>query len=156
MTGRPWGPTRGARWLTAWAAIALLSVALLATACGGGSDSNGDSDDGAATATAAAGADTGSLEAVETTVLFKDNVFEPDTLTFKAGSKVTFNYDNVGLAVHNMMIQSKDAEGENFQSPVAVNPGEKGSFEATFTKPGTFKFICVYHNPGMEGTITVE
>lgn len=148
-------PARLARPFPAWALLTLLAAAMLVAACGGGGNSDGESDDGAA-ATTAAGADTDSLEEVATSVLFKDNVFEPLALTFPVGSKVTFNYDNVGLAVHNMIIQSKDAEGQNFQSPVAVNPGEKGAFEATFTKAGTFQFICVYHMPGMEGTITIE
>ena len=121
-------------------ALALLTGALLA-ACGGGS-----SDDGGG----GGGGD------VVSNVEFTDNFFVPDTLTFKAGSTVVFKYENTGLAVHNMSVLSQDVEGKNFQSPAAVNPGESGEFEATFTKKGSFKFICVYHMPGMEGTITVN
>lgn len=149
-------PARRARLFPVWALLTLLAAAMLVAACGGSDDSEGESGNGGAAATTAAGADTGSLEEITTSVIFTDNVFEPLALTFPVGSKVTFNYENVGLAIHNMIIQTRDAEGQDFQSPAAVNPGEKGSFEATFTKAGTFKFICVYHLPGMEGTVTVE
>lgn len=148
--------TTATRSLALWAALALLTGALLATACGGGDSGDDSNGDGAAATAAASGGSSDDLQEIESTILLKDNLFESATLTFPVGSKVTFKYDNVGLAVHNMIVQSQDVEGQNYQSPVAVNPGEKGEFEATFTKAGTFKFICVYHQPGMEGTITIE
>ncbi|MEX2229850.1 MAG: cupredoxin domain-containing protein [Dehalococcoidia bacterium] len=142
-----------------WVALATLGVAL-AVGCGGGDDNGGD-DNGGAAATAAATAATGGGGAgaggeMEIKILFKDNIFEPDAITVPVGTTVTFEYENVGTAIHNMMIQSADSEGEIFQSPTVVNPGDKGEFVGTFTKAGQIQFICVYHQPDMSGTLTVE
>jgi plastocyanin len=131
-------------------ASALMAFAL---ACSGdGKSSEGDSSSSAATKTAGAAAS----KQVNLTVEMKDNVFEPTKFEVAAGTTVTFKYANTGLAVHNMIVQSGDIEGKTFQSPPSVNPGDKGEFTATFTKPGTIKFICAYHMPGMGGEITVK
>ena len=139
-----------------WVALATLGVAL-AVGCGGdGGDGGGGAAATAAATGATGGGGAGAGGAMEIKVLFKDNVFEPDAITVPVGTTVTFEYENTGTAIHNMMIQSGDTEGEIFQSPTVVNPGDSGEFVGTFTKAGQIAFICVYHQPDMTGTLTVE
>ena len=146
--------------------IALLALgasvfAGCASEAGGDEDANGNGN-GATTATATAtaasggggGAEVG--EEMEIHVVFTDNAFDPSEVTIPAGTRVKFEYANEGTAIHNMMIQSQETEGQLFQSPTIVNPGDEGEFEGTFTTPGTVSFICVYHQPDMTGTLTVE
>lgn len=121
--------------------FALVTAALL-SACGGGE--SGESPGG------------GSGAATEVKIVMKDNVFEPKTVTVPKGAKVTFEYENQGLAVHNLVINSKDLAGKDYASAALVQAGEKGKFEATFPKAGQVKFICAYHQPEMSGTLTIR
>ncbi len=142
----------------------LVLGASLFTACAsdddgdGAANGDGNGNGGAATAAATEGGGGGAAAEgeMEIHVIFGDNFFDPSEITVPAGTTVTFTYENQGAAVHNMMIQSQETEGEIFQSPTIVNPGESGEFTGTFTTPGTMNFICVYHQPDMTGTLTVE
>ena len=143
-------------------ALAVLGASLF-TACSSDDDGDGGGDDNGvspatATATATSGGGGGGEveDEMEITVILTDNAFDPSEITVPAGTRVKFEYENQGAAIHNMMIQSQETEGEIFQSPTIVNPGDEGEFEATFTTPGTMNFICVYHQPDMTGTLTVE
>jgi plastocyanin len=89
-------------------------------------------------------------------VLMKDNVFEPTAIRVRAGQTVTVTANNVGLAIHNMIVQTRDAEGRDFMSDTIVNPGEESVFEMTISTPGSYQFICAFHLPEMVGTVTVE
>ena len=142
-------------------ALLALGASVFAACAGEADDGNGNAsgtENGATTATATAagggGAEVG--EEMEIHVVFTDNAFGPSEVTIPAGARVKFEYENQGTAIHNMMIQSQETEGQLFQSPTIVNPGDDGEFEGTFTTPGTLSFICVYHQPDMTGTLTVE
>ena len=95
-------------------------------------------------------------EAQEIRVLMHDDYFEPTEITVQAGEPVTFIAENVGVAMHNMVIQSEAGEGQTFMSDALVNPGDESAFEATFTQTGTYEYQCTLHLPGMVGTLTVE
>ena len=70
--------------------------------------------------------------------------FNPQQLTVKAGTKVTFaNHDDIPHTVVSL---------QNFKSKV-LDTEQKFSF--TFTTPGTYKYFCSLH-PHMTGTIVVE
>lgn len=125
----------------------LATVVIGATACGGESarpSGAGEKDRGPA------------VSADPITVLMKDNFFEPKELTVPVGKAVKITAKNEGIAIHNMQVLSKEAEGKNFESSTIVNPGAASTFEVKFTKPGTYKFQCIYHLPDMVGTITVK
>ena len=64
--------------------------------------------------------------------------------------------ENKGAAIHNMHVLSSETEGKDFTSAPMVNPGDSSSFDVQFSSPGTFKFQCDFHLPGMVGEIIVE
>jgi len=136
--------------------LSLTALAGLLLACSSSSDDGDSGSEATETATEAAGGDGEATGEMDLTVEMKDNVFEPTTFTVPVGTKVSFHYENTGQAVHNMVVRTKDVEGADFSSALAVNPGESGEFEGTFTKAGEYPFICSYHFPDMAGTITVE
>jgi amicyanin len=71
--------------------------------------------------------------------------FNPQTLTVKAGSTVTWtNKDDIPHAIA--------AVNREFKSK-ALDTGDAYSF--TFTTPGTYAYFCSLH-PHMTGTIVVE
>ena len=41
-------------------------------------------------------------------------------------------------------------------SGVPLDPAKPFSYALTFTKPGTYRYVCVVHGPGMGGTIVVK
>ncbi|MCZ2110442.1 MAG: cupredoxin domain-containing protein [Dehalococcoidia bacterium] len=86
----------------------------------------------------------------------KDNVFAEKDIKVSAGQSVTFEAKNVGAAVHNVHILSQAGEGKDFNSDTMINPGKSSTFQAKFTKKGTYKFQCDFHVPDMVGTITVS
>ena len=82
--------------------------------------------------------------AIKASVEMRDNLFAPANLTVPVGSTVTFT--NTGKAPH-----TATAADKSFDSKI-VPPGAKWS--TTFTKIGTFKYVCIIH-PGMAGSVTV-
>ncbi len=71
--------------------------------------------------------------------------FNPQTLTVKAGTTVTWtNKDDIPHAVA--------AVGKQFKSKVMDTDN---SYSFTFTTPGTYAYFCSLH-PHMTGTIVVE
>jgi plastocyanin len=72
--------------------------------------------------------------------------FHPSTLTVKAGTKVTFTNDD--STPHTATANP----GSTFDSG-PLNKGQ--SFTFTFTKPGTYTYICNFHQ-NMHGTVVVQ
>jgi amicyanin len=71
--------------------------------------------------------------------------FNPQTLTVKAGTTVTWtNKDDIPHAIA--------AVGKQFKSKVMDTDN---SYSFTFTTPGTYAYFCSLH-PHMTGTIMVE
>jgi plastocyanin len=94
-----------------------------------------------ASTAAAAPVKLGTLEA-------KDNEFTPKAASVAAG-KVSFQMKNVGLAPHTFTSADLGVD-------VNVNPGKTGKVEIADAKPGTYKFVCKYHETaGMTGELTV-
>ncbi len=123
--------------------LSIFAAALLVS-CGGSSDS--DSDDASGTN---GGDDQPSSVAID--VAMTDNLFEPTAVKAKVGQEIVFTAINQGAAVHNMII-----EGTDFKSEAMVNPGTSSTFNAVFTAPGVYRYVCAFHMPGMTGEITVE
>lgn len=87
-------------------------------------------------------------------VLAIDNNFKPDALTVAAGTEVVFL--NNGRNDHNVVppddptVATWGVLDENFK------PGD--TYAHTFTKPGTYVYVCTIHGSptfGMFGTIVV-
>jgi plastocyanin len=72
-----------------------------------------------------------------------DFAFEPDTTEIEAGDAVTWTND--GATIHNV-------KGKGFFSE-AIDPGE--SYQHTFTKPGTYEYLCNLHPDQMRATVEV-
>jgi plastocyanin len=96
----------------------------------------------AETTTTVAGSTATAIQPVNVDVA--DNQFNPGVATVAAGGTVTWKLS--GEAAHTVT-----ADDESFNSGI-VKPGE--SFQFTFTKLGSFTYLCLIH-PGMTGTINV-
>lgn len=76
-------------------------------------------------------------------IVVKDFMFQPMSLTVKAGSTVTWtNMDEEPHTVASSLFRSSALD-------------TKDSFSFKFEKTGTFTFVCTIH-PQMVGTIVVE
>jgi plastocyanin len=117
------------------ARIVALSLTLLALAACGGDDGGSTTSPGQT-----------SPPASGSTLILKDNVFEPTDFTIQTGSRITLK--NEGAAIHNLTV-----EGQDFNKD--VNPGETENED--FEIPaGTYTMFCRFHRAvGMEGTLTV-
>ena len=96
----------------------------------------------------------------------RDNSFDPDELTVRAGSTVTFDITNEGRAIHNLHLAGPggdytedfcDGSGDPCSDPNRV----PGGTTATLTwevppSPGEVDFRCDFHPQQMTGTITIE
>ena len=128
----------------------LVSIALLAYACGGGGgDDSGDN------------GDNGADGPVSFDVSMGDNFFEPKEFTVKTGQKVTFNLKNEGAAIHNMRIAGADNEyntdDDALSDPSQFSPGDTGTLEWTATdKAGEIDLKCEFHPTDSTGIINVE
>ena len=120
--------------------VAGLLLSSLLVACGG-SSSGGETtgpDNGATT-----GSDGTSAGA---TVTIENFSFSPATLNVKVGTKVTFIQKD--STPHNAT--ATDAGG--FKTPTMT---QGKSYTVTFTKPGTYPYICTIHQY-MKGTVVVS
>ena len=115
-------------------ALAAVSLAVAAVACGGGgSDAYGESDPVA-------------VNASSVTVEMRDNSFQPKGIQIKPGTTVT--WVNKDSTVHNVrQVESK------FLSPDVVQPGEIFTFK--FDQAGKYRYQCTNHHPTMNGVVIV-
>jgi plastocyanin len=96
-----------------------------------------------ATAVAVVPAQAGSTK----TVSVKNNSFSPGSVSIKKGGKVTWKWTQGGVA-HNVTPAS-GAKG-------SATSAKKGfTFSKTFTKAGTFKYVCTIHS-SMKVTVKVS
>ena len=73
--------------------------------------------------------------------------FTPSSLTVKAGTTVTWHFDQPS-APHNVV---------DLANPPVFNSGTPkgtGTYSFTFTTPGTYNYVCQVH-PNMHGTVIV-
>jgi plastocyanin len=82
------------------------------------------------------------------TVAVKNNSFSPGTVSVHKGDKVVFKWTQGGVP-HNVTPASGAAG--------SATSSKKGfTFAKTFTKAGTFKYICTIHPTQMKVTVKVS
>jgi plastocyanin len=99
----------------------------------------------AATVVAAGCGGTGTSEPVTTTKvsMAKSYRFDPKTIEIKAGDTVTWtNNDNF---THTVEVDGQEDH----------KVGRGDSVSITFTKPGSYHYICTLHSKDMSGTVIV-
>jgi len=136
---------------TAWFGVCVAIVGMLAAGCGGKTAQQPQP-----TQTPAGQASPGTQPgpAGKITILGKDNEYVPVTVQVKAGQETEILFKNVGTSVHNLIVQSKDAAGQDFQTDVVVNANQDSTFKVKIDKPGTYVMQCTYH-PEMKGELKV-
>jgi plastocyanin len=80
-------------------------------------------------------------------VLVANFSFSPQAMTVAVGTTVTWTFEQPE-APHNVV---------SLSLPVVFNSGTprgRGTFRFTFTRPGTYAYICQVH-PYMRGTVVV-
>jgi plastocyanin len=94
----------------------------------------------------AAGLDSVTAQSGDITMTARDFVFTPGQITAEAGT-VTVHLTNADQTRHTFTIDG--------MVDVSVAPGhaQRATFEA---QPGTYRFYCEPHSPGMAGTLVVE
>ena len=140
-----------------WLALLLACVALGVVVAGCGEDEEeggGDAQNTEQPAEAGSAGGGGGAKKQEragaegggTEVSMEGTQFDPATITVSKGDTVTWtNNDTV----------AHDVTGDDFKSgdPGGMQNGD--TFEHTFTKTGTFDYVCTVH-PGMKGSVKVQ
>jgi plastocyanin len=88
--------------------------------------------------------------------------FSPREVTIKVGESVTWK--NSANDVHTVTADPSRAKmKENVSMPANAKPFHSGdilpgkTWKQTFSTPGTYKYVCVYHeDKGMMGTVIVK
>ena len=126
--------------------LALLAIAVLLTACGGGG-SEGGSGPAAGPAPATA---TGPADAQVATVVSNAQLeFEPATVNAKVGTlKLTHRVE--GAIPHNLVFDDESLGGTE-----TLTEGKEETLTLTFEEPGTYDFVCTIHS-GQEGKVVVS
>jgi plastocyanin len=120
-----------------FAVVAVITVAVAVFAIARGVST----DTGSSTPSAAGGSGGGGQP-----VDIKSFTFNPDSITVKAGSKVTWT--NSDPTRHSIKSQNGQFVGSH-----DLSQGQ--TFTATFSTPGTYQYVCGIHN-FMTGTIVVQ
>jgi plastocyanin len=83
-----------------------------------------------------------------------DNYYSPRKLTVNLKSRITWVWTDESADVHDVKLVSGPKGFKKFQT----EPGSAGfTYSKTLTKPGTYKFICTFHEEdGMRMTIVVR
>ena len=127
-------------------ALTLACLALCLAACGGDDDSGGSTTKEQPAAGGSGSAGGGAK------VSLKNIQFNPKDLTVKAGQTITFtNDESVPHDVH-----KESGPGGDFASGPDGGLAQGDTFKLKLDKPGTYKYVCHLHAPGMSGTITVK
>lgn len=80
-------------------------------------------------------------------VAYRGIAIAPADVRVKAGA--TLEWTNDDDTLHNVVVTSGPAK---FSSPAF---GKGGTYKATFTRPGVYRYLCTYHPATMKGTVTV-
>ena len=135
--------------MTKLIALIFACLALGLAACGGDDDSGGSSGGGASSSGGSSGGGSGGGG---TSVSMESIQFSPNDLTVKAGQTITFtNKESVPHDVH-----KESGPGGDFASGPDGGMQQGDTFKLKLDKPGTYKYVCHVHAPGMSGTITVK
>jgi plastocyanin len=130
--------------MTKLLALMLACLALGLAACGGDDDSGG----GGTTQPA----DSGGGASGGAQVSLKNIQFNPKDITVKPGETITFtNDESIPHDVH-----KQSGPGGDFASGADGGMQQGDTFKLKLDKPGTYKYVCHVHAPGMAGTITVK
>jgi plastocyanin len=88
------------------------------------------------------------------TVGVADNFYSPKKLTVNLKSRITWKWTEEAADVHDVKLVSAPKGVKKFQS----EPGSAGfTYSKTLTKPGTYKFLCTFHEEdNMRMTIVVR
>jgi plastocyanin len=127
--------------------VPMLLAALVLAGCNGNGDLETEAGDGE---TPAECSDVSSSEGAPAPLTMKDNFFEPLCLVVSSTQEITL--DNAGNTLHNFSIEDQGVDIDvEAGSETSTGPLED------LVRPGTFRFICKYHEAeGMVGTLTVE
>jgi len=86
-----------------------------------------------------------------------DFYFGPETLTLKQGQSVNWVWAETNTYPHDVHLKQGPpglkAKGSYSTKTTAVT---NARFEKTFTRPGTYKYICTIHPTQMKMTVTVK
>ena len=129
-------------------ALILACLAIGLVACGGDDDSGG----GSGSEGSSGGESGGSSAGGGTSVSMESIQFNPNDLTVKAGQTITFTNDEA--VPHDVHKQS--GPGGDFASGPDGGMEQGDTVKLKLAKPGTYKYVCHVHAPGMAGTITVK
>ncbi|MFN0093483.1 MAG: cupredoxin domain-containing protein [Dehalococcoidia bacterium] len=126
------------------AAVAALSTVGVA-ACGGDDDEPATPTPKPAAATAAK-----TTAAENAKVGVADNSFSPASLTVKAGTAVRWTWS--GSNPHSIV-----GKGDNASKiPKSSTQTGSGTYELSFTNPGTYEYRCGVHGDSMSGKVIVQ
>jgi plastocyanin len=107
-----------------------------------------------AAAPASAGVPDGVRKPQKRTVDVVDNYYGPKKLTVNLKSRITWKWTDEAADVHDVKLTSAPKGFKKFQT----EPGSAGfTYSKTLTKPGTYRFICTFHEEdNMRMTIVVR
>jgi plastocyanin len=94
--------------------------------------------------------------------LVAGNSFQPGTLQVKAGTKVTWTYDDSTGQPHNVVSDTKlfDSSPQCNGNNTTACLSQGATFSFTFTKPGRYPYYCIIHGGpggiGMSGVVVVS
>ncbi len=131
---------------TARPVLAAVMAALALAACGSASSPTSSAASSSATASSSSSSSAAPVAAGHATVSIANFKYGPASLTVKPGTKVTFvNHDKTAHTATAGATPSFDSG--------TIKPGQKAT--VTFTKPGTYAYICQFH-AFMHGTVVVR
>jgi plastocyanin len=135
--------------MTKLTALILACLALGLAACGGDDDSGGGDSGSSGDSSGQSG---GGATSGGASVGMKSIQFDPKDVTIKAGQTVTFtNDESIPHDVH-----KESGPGDDFSSGSDGGMQQGDTFKLKLDQPGTYKYVCHVHAPGMAGTITVK
>lgn len=123
----------------------LLATIVVATGCGSSSKAGGSPATGSDQMSSMPGSAGSTTATGDMTIDIKNFSFMPMSATVTVGTKVTWKFED--SAAHTVK-----ADDGSFTSP-ALSNGQ--TFSHTFTKAGTYSYICSIHQY-MHGTIVVK
>lgn len=129
------------------AVLVLLALSAVALGACGKSSSGGSSSSGGGAAPQSSAPSGGGAAVSDAKVTIASYKFMPASITVKAGGKVTWtNQDS------DRHTASSEAQPRVFDTDT-LNKGQSKTI--AFKKPGTYKYMCVYH-AFMQGTVVVK
>jgi plastocyanin len=143
--------------MSLWRRVALTTIAVALTACGGSSDSTSPTGSNSTPTPPTIPGNTSPGGVATNSVTLTESAFNPSNININVGTTVTWEWNSCtgdGYGGYSTCVSHSIVFDDG--SGIASATQSTGTFSRAFNTAGTFKYHCAIHGQSMSGQVVVK